>query len=292
MKSRSRYALATVTTERFLPGTATMLQSFLRLTPSMRMDLVVFCDELSPAIEAELAGFPRLRLLPISESLSQSVTRLVEAVPRLTPRKARFYSLDVFGLDEYDRVLFCDSDVLFVEDVSELFQSDNELCACGERTWYTDQTRDPQTHRILDKASHATEAPPAFNAGLLSIGKPLLNKTVKQRLLDEMTPELWQSGQAHHTDQLILNRVFADRIHILPAPYNFLLLHHDAILRKENTTVDQAKVIHFNGAPKPWETGEAMRKAAQDPAWRQAFAKWQQVYQSINRPESSLLARA
>lgn len=292
MKSFTRYALATVTTERFLPGTATMLQSFLRMSPSIPVDLVVFCNTLSPTIEAALAGFPRLRLLPISDALNQSATRLVEAVPRLTSRKARFYSLDAFGLDEYDRVLFCDSDVLFVNDVPELFQREDELSACGERTWYTDQTRDPQTHRITGAKSAQDESPPVFNAGLLSIGKPLLNTTVKQRLLDEMAPELWQSGQANHTDQLILNRIFGDRIHMLPAKYNYLLLHHDAIFRKENTTVKQAKVIHFNGAVKPWETGAAMRKAAEDAVWRQAFAQWQQVYQSINGPESGLLARA
>lgn len=292
MKSLSRYALATVTTERFLPGTATMLQSFLQRSPSVPIDLVVFCDDLSPTIKTTLAGFPRLRLLPISDELSQSATRLVEAVPRLASRKARFYSLDAFGLDEYDRVLFCDSDVLFVDDVSELFQSDHELCACGERTWYTDQTRDAQTHAIIEARPAEEETPPAFNAGLLSIGKPLLNKTVKQRLLDEMTPELWRSGKANHTDQLILNRVLGDRIHLLPAQYNYLLLHHDAILRKENTTVEQAKVIHFNGATKPWETGDAMRKAAEDAVWRFAFAKWQQTYQSINWPESDLQAKA
>lgn len=274
----SPLALATVTSPAFLPGTIVLLDSFLRHHPGFTGELVVFHEALPPPMQAILAAFPRLRLHPISDALSARLDDLTRAVPRLQRRRARFFSLETFRLKDYERVLFCDSDVFFRAGVDELFALEPELIGCGEQTYYTGEGRDRRTYAVRP----APERKPAaclqgpFNAGFLLVRQTLLRDDVYAGLLGHLDPGAWQLPELKHTDQFVLNRYFEGRLHFVDPVYNYLLPYADAIRRACGRTLAEARVLHFNGRPKPWEPTppagpDADERGAAVQEWRRAF---------------------
>ena len=119
--------LATVTNDAFLPGTLVTIHSFLKHNPWFDGDVVVIHAGLSEeACECVSARGQRVRFHPAGSELVRRIDAVTAARPDFIGKRARFLSLEAFALAGYDKVLFCDSDLLFRQPVAELFEGDVE----------------------------------------------------------------------------------------------------------------------------------------------------------------------
>ena len=281
-----KLCLATVTTEAFVPGTLVMLHSFLKVNPWFEGDLVIIHDGLEPTAHQSLvACFERLRFVPVTPRLRSRLQSLIAFRPQLASREARFYSLEIFRLTGYDKVLFCDSDLLFCRPVNELFEMQQPLICGGDGPYYRGNSRDAASFAEVDSASHEASCPAAgtelvqtFNAGLLLIDAQLLTEANYDGLLALLSVQSWQRIETAHTDQFLYNLFFAGRQTLVNADYNFLLQHRTAICEKEGVTLSDAKVLHFNGLTKPWLLNHTLLTAQRDGALIRAFQLWYNAY--------------
>lgn len=265
-----RTAFVTCTTPAFVPGTVVLVHSFLAHHPDFVGEVIVLHDGLSDAAQARLSALPRTTLRPASDALRDRIEALVEAVPAKGSVRGRYLSLDVLALGGYDRVLFCDSDVLVRGPLDGLFEISADLVCCGDGPYYTGRGRDPETFRA---AAPGTASPlrDTFNAGVLLFGPGVLGAERHRRALDLIRPAVVARGV--HNDQVVFYHVFAGRQRFASATYNVLLGHHLKIGLAEGVGLDDARLVHFNGPRKPW----ARRAMPSDPVVARATAWWREA---------------
>lgn len=146
------------------------------------------------------------------------------------------YRFDIFLLDEYDKVVFFDSDIIFELKFDDILKQnfDFGVCDSGEGNMYQFKG---------DKN---------FNAGFLVIGKKYINKKTREdliRIAESQPPQETVLNTKYWTsDQPILNNYFADKATWLPNEYNFPIhmLNHETIKTPKN--------YHFSGPNKPWDS--------------------------------------
>jgi len=264
-----------------MPGTMVMLHSFRRTNPWFDGDIHVLHDGLSTEHQALLADtFPRLRCGPVSPELHARLDTLLAAKPDRAPRRARFYFLDAYRFAEYDRLLIADSDLLFLDDVSALFRVDAPLAACGDRVQRGGGVRDAISFEVLTgpvpEGVTAIERP--FNCGLTVAHGTGTGEAVWQALLAGLAPEQWHPVVAPHTDQIVLNRHFADSVEIVDNSYNFLLSPTIEGGASRPTRMRDARVLHFNIPAKPWQPARHIEAAIDLPAMIPALRLWHESH--------------
>lgn len=281
-------ALVTAATDDYISGTLATLYSFRKHNPWFGGETIVFYEHLSPSSRAILNTLPGVSLQPVSEALIQRLDRLERDLPRLRRKRGRFFSLELFSLNELERVLFVDSDLLFKKSIEDLLSLDHEFIACGEMAFYTRQVRDRDTYGLKPAESPAkTVMARPFNSGLMLASNSLLRAEIYQSALAQIDARHWVSGELKHTDQFILNRLLENRTRLASAEYNYLLVYRNEIKKSQGLCHEQAKVWHFNG-PKPWSLpGVWPRFLIDDPVWLFQVSQWRQTYAEAIRADHS-----
>ena len=150
------------------------------------------------------------------------------------------YRYEIFTLTGYENLVYLDTDLLIMGDVSELFKiPEGEVAACNK--WNTQLSEN--CNHIFVYAKTQCEAPDeegAFNAGVMSFGK----NTIKKNMRDEML-ELHQKVEAHG-NQRVFNLYFKNKISYLPEIYNFTTENSSVFYN-----IDDIAVLHFVGEKKP-----------------------------------------
>ena len=285
---KARICLATAATERFVPGALVLIDSFLRRHPGFDGDVVVVHDDgLPERLREVLSGtFDGLRFMPVSPELVERAERVRAALPQRGFTPARFFALDAFRLRGYRKVLFCDSDLLFRGPVDSLFDSPHDLLCCGDKAFLEGRPRDAATFLPVPPGGRAGGAgvlERTFNDGFLMIDAGLLNERTHAGLLAMLTPETWRDTDTPHTKQFLQNRYFAGRQTLIGSTYNFLLASARAIRAREGVDVENARVLHYVKAVKPWSP-EAMLRWAWDPGSAPAaaaFRFWYDAYLDV-----------
>lgn len=145
------------------------------------------------------------------------------------------YRFDIFTLEEYDKVLFFDCDILFNIGIEELLEYDVDFGAC-QMPSYTEYNQ--------------TIGSKIFNAGLMLIGKKFLNQKTRSDLIDiaNTPPPISKKINTNKWfgNQPILNNYFHDKMTWFPERFNFLTenLHSKCF--------EEPKNYHFIGHNKPW----------------------------------------
>ena len=229
--------LVTVTTPEFLPGTRVMLASFLRLNRWFDGEIVVVTPTIDPVeSEAFSREFDRLRFRTGSQELADAIANLVAAYPKLANRAARFLSLECFWMGGNEPILYCDSDLLFLRDISEGLSTEGEVLACPDRA-----------HLMNEKDGVS------FNAGMMLLRPAIRTEETRQAILACLDPDAWSSVKTDHTDQAVLNAVLAGRVKLLDQSYNRLIGHAARLRGVADMKLDGTHVLHFNGPAKPWQ---------------------------------------
>ena len=277
--------LATATTERYVPGTLVLVDSFLRRHPGFDGEIVVIHDGLPGRARAVLAATSdAVRFVPVPPALRERAERLCAALAPLPMHPAQFWILEAFRLTGAARLLLCDGDLLFRAPVDELFDSTEELLCCGDLAFLHGRRVDADTFLPVD--STAVPAPgrsllrDTFNSGFLCIDGRLAGERVYADLLAAMSPAHWRGLRAPLGEQPLLNRYFAGRQTLVSSTYNFLLPGAAAIRAREGVELRSAKVLHFNVPAKPWRP-DAMLRRIRDRGSRPAataFRLWHDAF--------------
>lgn len=276
----SPYCLATVTTASFLPGTMVLLYSFLETNPWFEGDIIVFAEaqELDQQEISLLNTFRNLKVVFINSQLHKNVKRLISVNPEVKGKSSHFYSLEAFGLTGYEKVLFCDSDLLFLDSIEALFSQSQPLICCGDGPYYQGLTRNKYSFKAGKPSNPEEEFTDTFNAGFMLIDKSLLNSHTYSGLVELTHSEHWLDKTTPHTDQRIFNQYFAEKQHIVGPAYNYLLTHQNSIETMHPCDGKDIKVLHFNGPNKPWRLTHTLKSVTLNTFQHLAFHRWHQRY--------------
>ena len=266
-----------------MPGTFVTLGSFLKHHPGFDGDLIVVHYELPQKHRQYLAAIsPAVYFEPVSTELRERLAALTAEHPRFASHLGQFYSLEAFRLRGYRKVLYYDSDVLFQSSVADLFDSPAALLCCGDGVRLRGLARDAETFAPVADTESAGVLKDTFGAGFLLIDSKLVEESAYEALLALVAPETWHGTATHHTDQLVLNRCLGGRQTLVSSTYDFVLDRDWAMLIKarDGVDVEEAKVLHFAGAIKPWMSEAMLHWTQGDPERRprDSFKLWYNAY--------------
>jgi hypothetical protein len=227
----------------YVPGLETLGRS-LAETGTVVPRVALVTDDVSAAARARLVaeGWLLRDVQPIRNPTAD----------RLAPRFANvFTKLRVWGLTEYEKVVFLDGDTVVVRNIDELFERPS-LAAAPDFLM-----------------------PDRFNSGVMVIDPSL-------EQLDAMLERLPHVNSYDGGDQGFLNEIFdwygSPPMHRLPAAYNthqfiFQFIAARRMLRER--LLDQVKIVHYT-LRKPWL----------DPAVMGGSELWWTIYDRIH-PEQA-----
>ena len=275
-----RAYITLLSTTNYLPGVISLARSLQDV--NARFPLFVGLSAGVPAaIDAVLQskGMMTVRLAPESP------------LPRMPDQKHHhwtntFDKLHLFGLTDFDKLVYLDSDMMILGNIDELFEKPHMSAVAAGRLVHSDWTGLNSGLMVIEP-----------RAGLPAlIGKqlqPALNRALK-------------AGRTEVGDQDLLNEFYANwptqpGLH-LDDGYNVFHYHTDAYIEAHNyalPSTDQAdssnnckpiKVMHFVGRVKPW-MAQAVAKHAlgtfkpnRAPWERQAFVMYRKLLAKAKRP--------
>jgi lipopolysaccharide biosynthesis glycosyltransferase len=164
--------------------------------------------------------------------------------------KATYYKLDIFGIMEYDRIIFIDSDVTVMGDISEIFDCHKDIAAC------------PTYSARLDRLGNG------INSGVLVLNKGVINKNVYHKLIKIAT-------RGHSMpDQKTINIFFGKSIFKLSKGYNVEKRMWKT--EKHKNIWDNKKILHWV-ADKPWQKLEDHQNDIER-SFAEIYPIWEKYY--------------
>jgi len=285
MEKQAKLAIATVTSQDFVPGTLVLIHSFLKHNPWFKGDIVIICDSLEVEKKRLFQVFPRVIFKRPSDDLLLKIGHLCRNLPKLFPKRQRFYSIEVFNLESYDKLLFFDSDMLICGNLSEIVTLPQELLACSDNPYEkTGSVRNKISYKWLpndQKANNPEILPMTFNSGFMVVGKEFLNPETYKDLKRLIDTSIFDKIRTHNTDQVVLNLHFDGKVTFLPAGYNLILSQSPELIKNDRIDTDEIKILHFTGKYKPWEATEKMDELMKDPYYSKFIADWHAEYESV-----------
>lgn len=270
--------LVTVSSDDFVPGTLVLVDSLREHNPWFQGEAVILVDDdLAASTRSILQRLPNTRLQEVDERLAHAARNLADAVPGLSGRARRFYSLEAFRMGGLASVLFMDSDMLCVGNIQGAFSESVELAACRDGSLFRGFARARESYAAVNPGAPDALREP-FNSGFMIARASVRGEAVFEELLSELHPDRWTKVRSGNTDQVALNRVFAGRCSVLPSVYNFRETAAPGIERLEGVQAADAAVIHFTGPTKPWHIRAAMQQAAKNPSRERLFQLWLDAY--------------
>lgn len=235
----STIAFLTVANDRFFPGLEALLLSLLDVYPDFDSDFYVYHDNtLSPFAQSLLRNiYPKLVF--VHDPLDWLSDIPSDSANRRRIGKLGFMNLNGFKYEQYDRVIVLDSDILVLDDISRLWDGNDEVfyvCYdCG--------------HREYVAKSKAT-GDFIINSGVVSIPKKYLGR----RWFEEIAAIANDFSPCcplldRFADQRVWNIFLADKPkEIIELDYNCNIKY---LVQFLDGNADGISIVHFAGA-KPW----------------------------------------
>jgi lipopolysaccharide biosynthesis glycosyltransferase len=281
-------AVVTVSNDKFIKGVLVLFYSFHKHNPWFDGDYVVISDGIS---EANIRYLRRkldvkLKVVTARPDIHRNVAALAQTVTHLQDKASRFYSITAFGLSDYDKVLFLDSDMLCVGDVSALFQeSASGLVATHDGSYYKGQARHRQTYEKVSRERHDAGQlhDISFNAGMMVISGNALSDETYEGIVGFIDARHWQGVVAKNADQIPLNKYFDGRLEIVDGRYNFRFSIADEIQQQDGVTPDNIRIYHYTGKLKPWNLFVEFKLKRKNEQLRLAATRlWKQYYREVS----------
>lgn len=278
---KNNIAIAFAANDAFVPYMATMIRSIIANgSKDNNYDLVVLESDISAQNQKTLQEMTEpfenvsLRCVNVTEYI-KGYTFFVGNKENFT--KESYYRLLLPELmEEYEKVLYLDGDMVALTDVAELYRTDIEgyLLAssrdlCGMIAYYN-PLADMKAYR--DKELGLREPDDYFIAGMLLLNIPEFRKQYStEYLLGFATSRNWRQH-----DQDVLNVLCQGRVKLVSAAWDVMAPEFNEYLPKElkaelEESLEEPKILHFGGDMKPWLCMDApfgeyfWRYAAQTP---------------------------
>lgn len=271
-------ALATVTTPNFLPGTLVMLHSFLTHNPWFNNNIYIIHDELEEEKKKLISAIYPVQYLNVSHDIKEKIKNLIPEYTDFERRKAQFYSIELFGIDNNESILFLDSDMLITKDINEIRNWDNPFYASGTVTKYKSETLNPELNPFDIEA---------FNAGFMLIDSSLRNNKIINDLKNMISQNFFKKFIVYAkmnniprvgSDQIILNTYFKEETTFISGKYNYRTGISKNILTKDNIDLEEASIIHYTGSKKPWMMDKILNQLSKDNTTSTIFIRWQEAW--------------
>jgi hypothetical protein len=278
LTSRSGHCLLTITDDGFIDGTEMLVFSFLRHNPWFEGRILVLAGgPLGEASKVRLRALANIEFIAPGADLDARVASLTQAIPALKRAGPRFASLEAFGLVDFERVVYIDSDAFVTGDLSPLFFDHRPLLASPDGSRYDELLGDLDGAREVNRQRYGVALSACFNSGVLSIGGDCLQRHVRDTLVASIDPDFWRGVETvGWTDQLILNRHFAGRAALLDGRWNYMPILEAKIRRAHRLHCFDARIVHMAGRCKPWET-PADDLFEQAPGLAKFYELWRQL---------------
>lgn len=222
-----RFAFASVVNDDFMPYMEVLLHSVKVHHPDMRWPWIIFWNPIySPLTEGNRNQLQRI--YPHIEFREVDASRY-ESFMTKTPEKwlAALFTLEIFGLREFERVCFIDADILCCGDISQLWQTPVAFGACRSGCNYREKMRYADIYTWDG----------GFNSGVMIVGGQYLNAATYEALFEVPYKDFG--------DQEILNKFFQGKpVYLLPHKYNY----HAEFFWDEYGDQDDVRILHYAGA--------------------------------------------
>ena len=255
-------AIITCVNEAWLAPACVTLLSLARNLRQSQADLFIVADSLSADGANDIAAFERRHSIKIKVVIHQpqgfealdshrysSATFLRLCLPKIIPA-------------DYQRLLYLDSDVIALDDMTPLLKIELGGKALGA----VPEAKMAQGRGILTdwhrKQMGINKSSDYFNAGVLLFDWP---QTCARQLLEKSTELLLSGRDFAFLDQDALNITFSDHWQALPLKWNVEQSAHCYLGVKP-------ALRHFNHAAKPWDWPNIMGYAAAHKYYEQALS--------------------
>lgn len=278
---KNNIAIAFAANDAFVPYMATMIYSVIANgSKDNNYDFVV--------LESEISAQNQKTLLQMVEPFKNvslrfaDVTEYIKGYTFFVGNKENFTKESYYRLllpelmENYQKVLYLDGDMVALTDVAELYQTDlgNELLVssrdfCGMIEYYN-PTAGLKKYR--DKELGLKKPNDYFIAGMLLFNIPAFRAAYStEYLLDFATSRPWRQH-----DQDVLNVLCQGRVKLVSAAWDVMAPEFNEYLPGElkaelDASLADPKILHFGGDMKPWLCMDApfgeyfWRYAAQTP---------------------------
>ena len=239
---------ATVSSKEYLVGTRALLNSLVtnnRITE----DFVIISDDITNEdVESLKAIYPNVKLHSVDKRCYGFIQDYIDTqnqwVKYIHDKFINMYfKFEVFGLDEYKKIVFLDSDTLVIGDISFLL---NLNCDMGA-------ARDGERNEI-------------FNSGVLVIGEKYIGKEVKKKFLEQACEIIKKGGLKDIgdtiADQAILNVILKGKFYEFPNTYNFFR----TLYVQCGSMMADVRLVHYV-RQKPWEGDQSRYMSFVEQLW-------------------------
>jgi len=244
-----KYCLCTILNDNFVIGFETMLYSFYRNNNWFNGDILVIHDDNYSVLSNEskkgiLSKFPNIKFLKI-DTLKYSKVNMDFIPKKFIPALIKF---EIFGLTDYDKVFYIDSDTLVLSNINELFNNNDDLiCFTHER--YIVENKEIWNN-IYDGTINTN-----LNNGVILINKNMLDKAHINGMLN--LAYKYNKSFPHYRgcpDQDIMQEYFLEnniKVTLRSNTYNTI----KRVFYGNNNKISNEKIIHYV-INKPWNSNE------------------------------------
>lgn len=274
-----RYAVVTISTPTFIPGTLVMVYSFLKYNPWFKGDFIVLTDEVTDEMEQHLTHFPQLKFRIIGDQLLANSRAVAEADETGRIFESHFYSLELFNIRGYDKLFYVDSDMLILGSFAELFAMDAKMICVGDGVYYKGELRDGAGYNKRQPKFWERKQKfwgDNFNAGLILFDGSMANDRHYRELTAMVTTRGYSEEAMRLQDQMIQNIYFRGQYQLVSAKYNYRMGIQEEVLEKDGISLEEAVVIHYTARRKPWFPHEALVRIKRDADYFRSFQLWQE----------------
>jgi len=251
-----------------------MLRSFLDCNPWYQGDVLILTDEVTPGMETCLKAIYPVKFKLIDEEIVNRANEVSRTVTSCKIVAARFYSLGLYAISGYDKLLFLDSDLVVRGDLSELFLRPEPYLCAGDGFHYRDKLRtgpDYRHHKLRFWQRREDYWSGNFNSGVICIDKSVATEANYRALVEMIDPKYFMNGEKRlNDDQLLMNIFFYGKTTLISSKYNYRLGMAKYILAKDGVRLEDAAIVHFTARRKPWMPAMVDEQKATGPArqWR------------------------
>jgi len=276
-----KYCLCTILNDESVIGFETMLYSFFKYNNWFNGDILVMHDDnysiLSDESKKEiLLKFPNIKFLKINNSKYNELS-FNSIKKKFIPLLLKF---EIFGLINYDKVLYINSDTLVISNIYELFnRNENLICFTNENHL----VKDVEIWNNIFDGSKNTH----LNNGVIFINKNMLNKTHVDGMLN-LAYKYDKSFSYYNgcPDQDIMQEYFIEnniKVTLGPNTYNTI----EEVFYGNNKKISNEKIIHYI-INKPWNSNEPGYEYINN-IWRIYHKAYKELYKLKRSSNQKLL---
>lgn len=237
------FVLCTISSDRYVNGTATMIHSFLRTNPWFSGDIVVFHSaRMSPLSDKGMKSIlkinDKIKFKKVDDSCYDNMYKHFKSrIP--VKREVRALRFETFVLGGYDKVMYADSDMLFLGSVEEMFNQEAGITI----------TRDGWGGRVFTDPIKCVKNGVSMSGGLFVVSSEAIGKCYKPSLIKYGERYNMSEYDCVMYDQSVMNKFFKNTsVVIMPNKFN---VNRKWISDTKKCPVSDIRAVHFCDE-KPW----------------------------------------